>query len=321
MRLWQIIVASATAATIVGLLFLVQGVPPRAELLRLFVAGWPAIAVVWLAVYGVAALVLTTATAFVEAGGFAVRRARDGWARRYLVRLTAAQYFTSLLALLGFGVSRVPVETAPFLVLPSLIGGSPALAAGGAVGAVGLLGGLFLTAAIVTAESRELRSPAPGMRAGRLVKETVELSRDQGPAPAIWATDVAQLAEVIERGQRAILEAVKDLAIAVRRLRWEFDEIKLVLQERGSERSSEPGSVSPSAIEDAASDLRAAAAAFDASVARLGEMAALLSANETPAVAGRDVAMSRGVRAQLSAELQALLRDMTPAADNGDPPG
>jgi hypothetical protein len=310
------------AATITGaLLFLPGGIPSRAELAALLVAHWPALAIVWLGVYGVAALVLTTLAIFLEIRGVAPGRAGRDWAWRYVVRLAVSQYFTALLALLGLGLSRIPIETAPFLALPSRLAGSPALAACGAVVVAGLFSGVFLTAAIVTAESREPRSPAPGMRAGRLISEIVEPPRAEAPAPANATADVVQLAELIERGQRPVLEALSALAIAVRRLRWDLDEIKLALQDRGSERSSEAGSVSPSAVEDAAGELRAAAVAFDAAVARLGDMAALLSANETPAVAGRDAPASPGSRSQLSTELQALLRDMTPAEDNGDLPG
>ena len=67
-------------------------------------------------------------------------------------------------------------------------------------------------------------------------------------------------------------------------------------------------------------DQKAVEAAVDASVARLGEMTLLLSANETAAGTGRDAPMSSGSRSRLSAELQALLRDLTRASDR-DPPG
>jgi hypothetical protein len=342
MRSWQIIVASAAAATIAdALLFQPGGFPSRPELAALFLAHWPAIAVVWLGLYGVTALVLTTLAAFLEFGSVTPRRGWDDGARRYLVQLAVTQYFTSVLALLGLGLLHVPVETAPFLFLPGPIGGSPALAACGAVVVVGLLGGLFLTAALITAESPELRSRASGIRAGRLLPEVSEPPRAQAPAPANAAADAVQFAEapapanaaadtvqfaeLIEREQRPILEAVRDLATAVNRLRRDLrqglGEIKVALQDRGSGPSTEAGSASPSAVEDAATQLHAAAAAVDASVVRLGEMASLLSANETPGVAGRDAPKSPGSRSQMSTELQALLREMTPAAGNGDLPG
>ena len=238
MRSWQIIVASAAAATIAdALLFQPGGFPSRPELAALLLAHWPAIAVVWLGLYGVTALVLTTLAVFLEVGSLTPAGVWADGARRYFVQLAVTQYFTSVLALLALGLSHVPVETAPFLFLPSPIGGSPALAACGAVVVVGLLGGLFLTAALVTAESPELRSRAPGIRAARLLPEVSEPPRAQAPAPANAAADVVQLAELIEREQRPVLEAVRDLATAVNRLRRDLrqglGEIKVALQDRG----------------------------------------------------------------------------------------
>jgi hypothetical protein len=342
MRSWQIIVASATAATIAaGLLFQPGGFPSRPELAALFLAHWPAITVVWLGLYGVAALVLTMLAVFIDVRIVTPRRSWDAEAGRYFVQLAVTQYFTSALALLGLGLSRVPVETAPFLFLPSPIGGSPALAVCGAVAVAGLLGGLFLTVALAAAESPELRSRAPGVRAVRLLPEMSGPPPAQAPAPANAAADVTQLAEarapanatadvvqlaeLIEREQRSVLEAVRDLATAVNRLRRDLRqglvEIKVALQDRGSKQATELGSVSLSAAEDVATELRAAAAAVDASVARLGEMASLLSANERPAVAGHDAPISPGSRSQMSTELQALLRDMTRAGGRGGLPG
>jgi hypothetical protein len=322
MRSWQIIVASAAAATIAdALLFQPGGFPSRLELAALLLAYWPAIAVVWLGLYGVAALVLTTIAVFVEVGNITPRPVWDDGARHYFVQLAVTQYFTSVLALLALGLSHVPVGTAPFLVLPYSIGSSPALAACGAVAVVGLLGGLLLTAALITAESPAPRSRAPGIRAARLLPEVSEPPSAPAPAPANAAADAVQLAELIEQAQRPVLEAVRDLATSVNRLRRGLGEIRFLLQDRGSARSTESGSASPSAVEDAATQLRAVVAAVEASVARLAEMAALLSANETPAVEGRDAAISPGSRSQLSAELQALLRELTPAVGRSDPNG
>ena len=146
------------------------------------------------------------------------------------------------------------------------------------------------------------------------------------PAPVGAAADAELLAALIQQAQRPVLEAIRDLATSVNRLRRGLGEIKFVLQDRGSKRSGESDAASPSEAEEAAAQLRAVVAAVDASVARLGEMALLLSASETPvvtgretpAVTGREAPTSPGSRARLSAELQALLRDLTPGAD---PPG
>src|SRR5713226_8392864 len=120
---WQIIVASAAAATIAAaLMFQPGGFPSRPELAALLLMHWPAIAVVWLGLYGVTTLVLTTLAAFLEVGSLTPRRVWDDGARRFFVQLAVTQYYTSVLALLGLGLSDVPVETAPFLFLPGPIG-------------------------------------------------------------------------------------------------------------------------------------------------------------------------------------------------------
>src|SRR6266478_6419066 len=99
MRSWQIIVVSAAAATIAdALVFQSGGFPSRPELAALLLAYWPAIAVVWLSLYGVAALVLTTIAVFLEVGSITPRIWDDG-ARRYFVQLAVTQYFPSVLAL------------------------------------------------------------------------------------------------------------------------------------------------------------------------------------------------------------------------------
>ncbi|MGC2416026.1 MAG: hypothetical protein WA459_25445 [Stellaceae bacterium] len=327
MRSWQIIFASAVAAIIAdALLFVPRALPWRPETAALLLAHWPAIAVVWLGAYGAAALVLTTLVVFLEIrGGAAPARSGRDWARRYVAGLAVAQYFTTNLSLFGLGALRVPIETAPFLFLPSPIGGSLALAVCGAVIVVGLLGGLFLAAALVTTQSPELRSDAPGIRAARLLPKVGEPPPAQAPAPPNAVADAAPLAELIAREQRPVLEAIRDMATAVNRLRRDLrhglDEIKVALEDRRSGESTEAGFASPSAVEHAATELRAAVAAIDTSVAKLGEITSLMSANETLVVAGRDPPLPPASRSELSTELHALLRDMTPAAGKDDLPG
>jgi hypothetical protein len=355
MRSGQIIAASAVAATAVSAFRFLPGVVLRPSGMAAFLlANWPAIAVVWLGSYGVTVLVLTTLAAFLQVSSGTIR---PGWGDRmgrYAVQLAVTQYFTSMLALFALGLSRVTVETALFPVLPSSLDDSPALAACGAMFVIGLLGGLLVTATRVMGESPQMRLSAPGIRAGRLfgqasappvapapadpVADAEEQplavpaldgvagaaqppSPSPEPAPANVMIDVEQLAALIEQAQRPVLEAIKDLANSVNRLRRGLGEIKFVLQDRGSKRSTESDTASPSAAEDATNQLRAVVAAVDASVTKLGEMTLLLSASETPAVTGREAPISPGSRSRLSAELQALLRDLTSAADRGDPPG
>jgi len=355
MRSGQIIAASAVAATSVSAFRFLPGVMLwPGGMAALLLANWPAIAVVWLGSYGVTALVLTTLAAFLQVRSGTRRRGWGDRMGRYAVQLAVTQYFTSMLALFALGFSRVTIETALFPVLPSSLGDSPALAACGAMVVIGLLGGLLLTATRVTGEGPQMRSGAPGIRAGRLFDQASappvapapadaaadaeeqplavpvldgvagaahQPSPGPEPAPANVMIDVEQLAALIEQAQRPVLEAIRDLASSVNRLRRGHGEIKFLLQDRGSKRSTESDAASPSAEEDAASQLRSVVAAVDASVTKLGEMALLLSTSETPAATSREAPISPGSRSQLSAELQALLRDLTSAADRGDPQG
>ena len=355
MRSGHIIAASAVAATAVSAFRFLPGVVLWPGGMAAFLlVNWPAIAVVWLGSYGVTALVLTTIAAFLQVSGGTIRRGWGDRIGRYAVQLAVTQYFTSLLALFALGLSRVAVETGLFPILPSSLGDTPALAACGTMVVIGLLGGLLLTATSVTGESPQMRLSSPGIRAGRLFGQTSappvatapadamgdaeeqplavpaldvmvgaaqQPSPGPEPAPANVMIDIEQLAALIEQAQRPVLEAIRDLASSVNRLRRGLGEIKFVLQDRGSKRSTESDAASPSAAEDAAIQLRSVVAAVDASVTKLGEMALLLSASETQAITRREAPISPGSRSQLSAELQALLRDLTSAADRGDPPG
>src|SRR5579864_7663484 len=122
MKSWHIITISvAVAAIVAALLYVPAGLPAsRADLAVLLHAQWPAIAIVRVSSYGVAAVALTTAALTVE-----IVRARkriagansgDGtatiprqvlrqWALRYLKRLAITQYFTAIAVLLGLGLS------------------------------------------------------------------------------------------------------------------------------------------------------------------------------------------------------------------------
>src|SRR5207244_1719496 len=93
------------------------------------------------------------------------------------------------------------------------------------------------------------------------------------PVPAQAPADAEQLAELIERAQRPVLEAVRDLATSVNRLRRGLGEIKFLLQDRGSKRPVEPDAAAPSGAEDAATQLRDVVAAVDAWGPRLGDRA------------------------------------------------
>src|SRR5216684_7713027 len=107
MRSWHIIAASAVAATIAGAFaVLPAALPWRNETPALLIGHGPAIGLVWLSIYGIAALALTTLAGFLDVGSATRRSAPDGRVRRYFVQLAVTQYFTSVLALLALGLLR-----------------------------------------------------------------------------------------------------------------------------------------------------------------------------------------------------------------------
>lgn len=308
-RPWLIIVAGALAATMsASLLFLPGGIPYRGEpVAALLRAQWPAIAVAWLALYSVAALVFTTVGAFLE--NDAVDHAERRWAQRYLLRLAAAQYFTAVLALLAFGLSRIPVEPVFLQALPVAIAASPAFAACGAAVIVGLLG--WLSLAVATAFRRtSVSQPSVEGAELRLLREIIALLH----APAAPAAEAAPLAELIAQAQRPVLEAVKELAAAVdrlgRRLHEDLAEIKNAPPNQASQAPPETGVASFAAFEEVAMELRAAVAALDVVAVRLRETALSLSAKETPSSVPAKAPAPSGARSRLSSELQALLREL-----------
>src|SRR5688572_27773147 len=102
MRTWHIVVASSVTAVIASGVLLALRIEQfdTSSTHVLLLKYWPGIAVVWLSVYGIAASALSTIVSGQEIRQ--VRAAsREGWARRYLVRLEYTQYFTSVLALAG----------------------------------------------------------------------------------------------------------------------------------------------------------------------------------------------------------------------------
>jgi hypothetical protein len=296
MRSWQIIVASIAAASLaVGMTFLPDALQLRTDPASPFLVYWPAFAILWLGAYAIATLLLSTVATLREIGSIAAGLAGQGWARRHLVRLEITQYFTAVLALFALGLSPVAIETEPFFSLPTMIGLFPALAACSGVVVAGVLGWLML-------------SGIPAIRDERLLQEIIELLRARLPEPT---ADALQLSELVEQGHRSILGTIKDLAIAVDRLRNGVADIKTALQDPRTGHSSD-NYAAPSDIADAASELRAAAAALTAAVTRLDDLAAALSSNETAAAQQSNV--PTGSRSQLTTELQELLREMTSGA-------
>lgn len=304
MRSWQIVIIGAAAAsvTVAALLFhggLAQQADPKLFLL----AHLPRIAVAWVGLYGVTALVVATGAEIIDRPDVV----RLNWLRHYAARLAIAQYFTSLVALLAIGLAVASIQS--ILSDPGAIGHSPAVLAGGALVFAGLIG--VLVVAIARRTRRTARPYRQDMQV-RLLNEVLEILRAE-PRQKAPAAEFVQLAGEIAEGQRSTLAVVKDLATAVNRLRRSLDEIK-----RATRVASTDNDAASPAAEKAAIDLRAATGAIDAAVQKLGELISALYAREMTAEAEGDPSLSPG-RARISGELQALLREITPGTPSRDP--
>jgi hypothetical protein len=132
--------------------------------------------------------------------------------------------------------------------------------------------------------------------------------------PVVSETATSELVEQLRQRDRSTLEAIKELAGAVTRLRNGISEIQHGLQHRLPEQTDQSGSAALGDIADAAGALRAATTAVMAAATKLEDIGAgliaLAPAGATPAARGN---LSAGSRAQLSTELQELLRDMATA--------
>ena len=308
MRAWQIIVASAVAASIgAAALFLPGAAESATGDAALLEADWAGVTIVWLGVYSVVALLLSTAAAVRELDDAASGQARLDWPRRYLLRLGATQYFSAVVVLLALGLLAIAIPTAPFFAAPAAIRPSLALAACAVAILVGVLG--WVAASVLAA----LRAPAtsPAGPDTQLLQETLELLRAR---PAERVSTNAELVEQLRQRDLSTLEAIKELAGAVNRVRNGISEIQRGLQHRGPGQPDQGGSAVPADIADTASQLRTATVAVTAAVAKLEDVAAGLSnlppAGVVPPSRGNPPA---GSRSQLSSELQELLRDITTA--------
>src|SRR4051795_13619946 len=122
MRAWQIIVASAVVASIaIAALFLPGAVRSPDGVASLFRTYWSGAVIVWLAVYSVVALGLSTAAAVRDLGAAEAGPAEMDWARRYLTQLGIAQYFSAVLALFALGLLPLTVVTDPLFPMPAAI--------------------------------------------------------------------------------------------------------------------------------------------------------------------------------------------------------
>jgi hypothetical protein len=309
MQAWQIIVASAVAASIAAAaLFLPEAVWAPGAAASLFQTYWPAITIVWLGIYSIAALVLSTATAVRELDNAASGQAGPDWPRRYLLRLGVTQYFSAVLVLLALGLLPVAVATEPFFSVPAANGSSLALAACAAAILVGVIG--WLTATLVAA----FRTPAvwtttPAGLDTQLLHEMVEQLRTRPIEPV---SPAPELAEHLRQRDRSMLEAIQELAGAINRVRNGISEIQNGLQQRGPDRTDQQGSSAALAdVGDIAGELRASISALTGTVAKLEDVIAGLAALSPIGISlPARGSLPSGSRSQLSTELQELLRDM-----------
>jgi hypothetical protein len=254
------------------------------------------------------ALGLSTAAALREQDNAASGQAGPDWPRRYLLRLGITQYFSSVLVLLALGLLPISIATEPFFSIPVATGWSPALAAFAVAILVGVLG--WLTATV----SAAFRTPAVGTAAPtgfdtQLMYAMVELLRARPIEPVSAAPE---LAEQLRQRDRATLEAIKELAGVISRVRNCVSEIQNGLRHRGPEQAGQQsGSAALADVADTAGELRAATSALMAAVTKLDDIAAGLAALSPLGVSlpPRGSAPP-GSRSQLSTELQELLRDM-----------
>jgi len=241
------------------------------------------------------------------------------WLRRYLVQLSVAQYFTAIVGMFGIGLTRVPVGLLPIQPIPSFIANSPTLG-GGAVLVLALLPGILLLgvgAGYLARLAIRLAIARPELR---ILREIVGIlrAREVGlRAP----NKVDALNALIEPGQRAVLDALKELATSVNRMgqdvRLSLEEIKGALQDRGPNRTAETEAPSGTVGDGAAGSPHAAVLALNDSINRLEEISSLLSLKKTPTAMRAATPLPDGSTASLSTELQDLLRELEEAAQSG----
>ena len=310
MQDWQIIVASAVAASIAAAaLFLPEVVRPPSGAATLFQTYWSGVIIVWLGVYGVAALVLSTAAAVREFADIASGQAASpDWPRRYLLRLGSTQYFSAVLVLFALGLLPLPVTTVPFSPVSTMIGASPALTACAAAILAGVLG--WLSATIIAAfRTSPVRAEILAGPDTKLLREMIELLRARPVEPFSATPD---LAEQLRQRDRSTLEAIKELAGAVNRIRNGVSEIQNGLQQRGPDRTdAQSSSAALADVAEAGRELRSATAAVLAAVTKLDDVAAGLAAFSPIGISAPPRGnLPPGSRSQLSTELQELLRDI-----------
>jgi hypothetical protein len=297
----MVIVASTVMATAITLLFVPVDLSSPNEVTEFVVAHWRSVTLSWLAIYGAAGLILNTVAAL-KGGG----RSRNESARRYLIRLAGTQYFTSLIALLAIGLLPFVLEARSAFTLS--VQDLPELMACGALFLGGLSGWVVLFAVIL-----QTRDVAGTVGASPELCLLQEIAASLRARPTDAASELTQLDEMIERGNRPILEVIKELTVAVnqlsRSMREDLGTVKKVLAE-GAAPATERLSAAQSAVERSTTEFRRAAALLDASLSRVAEATAPITEQAAPGVVSPTAARYSGARAELSNELRELLQQM-----------
>src|SRR5690242_16865120 len=114
MQAWQIIVTSAVVASIAAAALLLPGaVRAPGGAASLFHTYWPGFIIVWLVIYSIAALALSTAETVREMGDPTSGRAGPDWPPRYLLQLGVTQYFSAVLILVAMVLLPGTIVTEP----------------------------------------------------------------------------------------------------------------------------------------------------------------------------------------------------------------
>ena len=278
MRAWQIIVASAVVASIaVAALFLpgaARSPDGAASLFRDILAGR----------CDRLACRLQCRGARVEHRGGCSRAgrrrmpAKPGWIGRAAIccglasrNISAPSWYCSRWVLLP-----VAVATEPFFSMPAAIGPSPALAAC----AVGdpCRGTRLAYRDRCRQHSALRRLGAPSSAPGSIRNCFRKSSSCCAPARPSRSRLPPELAEQLRQRDHATLEAIKELAGAMSRVRNGISEIQHGLQQRGPEQAGAERFRGAGRCRRTVGELRAATAALTAAVAKLEDIAAGLAA-------------------------------------------
>lgn len=301
LKTWAIIALSVATATIGDTLLteLVNG----SDAVAFVFAHLPLIAVIWIVLYTVTTLILTTGSVLADIRTRRVLARENGVLGSYFRLLVFAQYFTGVFALLGLGLYGELIDDLVLFGTQIKIA-QPTLAAA-VVSALGILGWSLIT----ITESLSAQHNRPQSAEGSelpLLREILYLLRTSARADlqtsGVVMANPAEIIGAFEESQRPMLQVLQELALAVTELRQGIGEIRIELDHHGQTAGVEP----LAAFDRAAGELRESVSALTSSTARLDQFITALSAMNP---AGDDTA-TIGARLQVANELRGLLDEM-----------